>query len=72
MEVTVLGDAHTTSEGLTLRRGLHDAGQVLVVALAVLLIAAAILVPLALLLIALAFTLRAWRRYRRERALDAP
>jgi hypothetical protein len=72
VEVTVLGDAHAANEGLTLHRGLHDAGRVLVVTLAVLLIAAAILVPLALLLLALAFTLRAWRRYRRERALDAP
>ena len=30
VEVTVLGDAHAGSEGLTLHRGLHDAGRVLV------------------------------------------
>jgi hypothetical protein len=72
VEVTVLGDAHAGSEGLTLHRGLHDAGRVLVVTLVVLLIAAAILVPLALLLLALVSARRAWRRYRRERVLDAP
>lgn len=69
VEVTILGDARAGSEGLTLHRGLHDAGRVLVVALVVLLIAAAILVPLALLVFALAIALRAWRRYQRERAL---
>jgi Domain of unknown function (DUF4349) len=71
VEVTVLGDARATSEGLTLHRGLHDAGRVLVVTLAVLLIALAILAPLALLLLALTSALGAWRRYRRERVLDA-
>jgi hypothetical protein len=70
VEVTVLGDAHTASEGLTLHRGLHDAGRVLVVALVVLLIAAAILVPLALLIVALVTARRTWLRYRRERVLD--
>ena len=35
-------------------------------------IAAAILVPLALLFIALAGVRSAWRRHRRERALDMP
>ncbi len=71
VEVTVLGDAHTSSEGLTLHRGLHDAGRVLVLTLVVLLIAAAILVPLALLIAALTTARRAWRRYQRERVLDA-
>ncbi len=70
VEVTVLGDAHTASEGLTLHHGLHDAGRVLVVTLAVLLIAAAILVPLALLAAALATARRMWLRYQRERILD--
>jgi hypothetical protein len=71
VEVTVLGDAHAGSEGLTLHRGLHDAGRVLVVTLAVMLIAAAILLPLALLIVALATARRSWRRYQRERVLDA-
>ena len=72
VEVTVLGDKSAGSEGLTLHRGLHDADRVLVVTLVVLLIAAAVLVPLALLIAALASARRAWRRYRRERILDAP
>jgi hypothetical protein len=71
VEVTVLGDTRAGSEGLTLHRGLHDAGRVLVVTLAVMLIAAAILLPLALLVLALATVRRAWRRYQRERVLDA-
>jgi hypothetical protein len=71
VEVTVLGDAHTASEGLTLHRGLHDAGRVLVVTLVVLLIAAAILVPLALLIVALVTARRMWLRYQRERILDS-
>jgi hypothetical protein len=70
VEVTVLGDAHTGSEGLTLHRGLHDAGRVLVVTLIIVLIAAAILVPLALLAAALAAARRMWLRYQRERILD--
>jgi hypothetical protein len=70
VEVTVLGDAHAGSEGLTLRRGLHDAGRVLLVALVGLILAAAVLVPLALLLAAFAGARRMWRRYQRERALD--
>lgn len=69
-EVSILGDSHAGSEGLTLHRGLHDAGRVLVVALIVILIAAAILVPLALVLAALAGAGGAWRRYRRERVLN--
>ncbi len=71
VEVTVVGDRSAGSEGLTLNRGLHDAGRVLVVTLAVLLIAAAILVPLALVIFALAGGRRAWRRHQRERVLDA-
>jgi len=70
LEVTVLGNAHASSEGLTLARGLHDAGSVLSAVLAGLLIAAAVLVPLAVLLLALLSARRAWRRYRREHALD--
>ncbi len=71
VEVTVLGDARSENEGLTLQRGLHDAGRVLTVALVVLLIAAAVLVPLALLILALAGAARVWRRQRREHALDS-
>jgi hypothetical protein len=70
VEVTVLGDAHPASEGLTIARGLHDAGAVLTAVLAGLLIAGAVIVPLALVLIALVSGRRAWRRYRREAALD--
>jgi hypothetical protein len=70
VEVTVIGDARAGSEGLTLHRGLHDAGRVLTVTLIVLLIAAAVLVPLTLLIAALATARRAWGRYRRERILD--
>jgi hypothetical protein len=70
VEVSVLGSAHASSEGLTLHRGLHDAGRVLMVALVVALIAAAVLLPLALVLAALALSARKWRRYRRERALE--
>ncbi len=69
VEVSVIGSAHATSEGLTLHRGLHDAGRVLTVALVVLLIAAAVLIPLALVLLALMLAGRAWRRHRREQAL---
>jgi hypothetical protein len=69
VEVTVLGDSQGGSEGLTLHRGLRDAGHVLTVALIVLLIAAAVLVPLALLVAALAGAHALWRRFSRERAL---
>jgi Domain of unknown function (DUF4349) len=74
VEVVVVGAAAAASasgEGLTVHRGLHDAERVLVAAFVVLLVAAAVLVPLALLLGALALAGRAWRRYRRERLLDA-
>jgi len=69
VEVTVVGDKDANSEGLTLHRGLHDAGRVLTVTLVVLLIAAAVLLPLALVAIALATVRRAWRRHQRERVL---
>jgi hypothetical protein len=69
VEVTVLGDASSSGEGLTFHRGVHDAGRVLTVAAIVLLIAAAVLLPLALVLAALVGGGRAWRRYARERAL---
>jgi hypothetical protein len=68
LEVTVVGDA-THAEGLTLQRGLHDAGRVLTVALVVLLIGAAVLVPLAIVCVVLLAGARAWRRHLRERAL---
>jgi vacuolar-type H+-ATPase subunit H len=71
VEVTVVGDARAANEGLTLSRGVHDAGAVLTVTLDVLLVLVAILVPAALVLAGLATALRAWRRYHRERALDA-
>jgi hypothetical protein len=69
VEVTVLGDAPSSGEGLTLHRGLHDAGRVLTLVAIVLLIAAAVLLPLALVLAALVGGGRAWRRYARERVL---
>ena len=69
VEVTVVGDKNVGSEGLTLHRGLHDAGRVLTVTLVFLLIAATVLVPLALVAIALATARRAWRRHQRERVL---
>jgi hypothetical protein len=71
VEVTVVGDRSVGSEGLTLSRGLRDAGRVLVVTLAVLLIAAAVLVPLALVIFATVAGRRTWRRHQRERVLDA-
>jgi hypothetical protein len=69
VEVTVVGDKNASSEGLTLRRGLHDAGRVLTMTLVVLLIAAAVLLPLALVAIALVAGRRAWFRHQRERVL---
>jgi hypothetical protein len=70
VEVTVVGDKHASSEGLSLHRGLHDAGRVLTGTLVVLLIAAAVLVPLALVAIVFAIVRRAWLRHRRELTLD--
>jgi hypothetical protein len=72
VEVTVLGDRSSGSEGLTLHRGLHEAGRVLTVTLVVLLVAVAVLLPLALLLLAGLSARSAWRKHRREGALDAP
>ena len=72
VEVSVLGDTHAGSEGLTLHKGLHDAGRVLLVALIAILIMAAVLVPLALVIAVLVGGRRAWRRYQRERVLSAP
>jgi hypothetical protein len=71
VEVEVIGDRHAAGEGLTLRRGLRDAGKVLVATLTVLLIASATLVPLTLVVVAFAAARRRWRRIQRERVLDA-
>jgi hypothetical protein len=71
VEVAVLGDTRAGAEGLTLHKGVHDAGRVLLVALIAILIASAVLVPLALVIAAFAGALGAWRRYRRERVLGA-
>jgi len=68
LEVTITGGA--AKEGLTLTRGLHDAGDVLAAVGAVLLIALAVLVPLGLVLAALAWARRTWLRRRREAALE--
>jgi len=72
VEVSILGDTRAGSEGLTLHKGLHTTGQVLLVVVIAILILAAVLVPLALLLTGVAGARRCWRRYQRERALDAP
>jgi hypothetical protein len=72
VEVSILGDTRAGSEGLTLHKGLHDAGQVLLVVVIAILILAAVLVPLALLLAGVAGARRTWRRYQREQALNAP
>jgi hypothetical protein len=72
LEVTVVGNAHPASTGLTLHNGLHTAGRVLLVSLVVLLTAAAVFVPLAILIAALVGARAAWRRYRRERVLARP
>ena len=69
VEVTVLADGHAAGEGLTLHRGLHDAGQVLTVALICLLIGLAGLVPALLILAVVVSVLRRGRRVMRERAL---
>ncbi|HEX3434946.1 MAG TPA: DUF4349 domain-containing protein [Solirubrobacteraceae bacterium] len=70
VEVTVVGDAHAGSDRSTLSKGLHDAGDVLKVALAVFLVALAVLVPLAILAALVALGWRASRRRLRERALS--
>jgi hypothetical protein len=70
VEVTVLGDGHAGSSESTLSKALHDAGDVLKVALAVAIVAIAVLVPLAILLVLLALGWRATRRRLRERVLS--
>lgn len=72
VEVSIIGDTHAGSEGLTLHKGLHDAGQVLLVVVIAILILAAVLVPLVLLIAGVVSARRTWRRYQRERALNAP
>jgi hypothetical protein len=72
VEVSILGDTRASSEGLTLHKGVHDAGQVLLVVLIAILILAAVLLPLALLVGGAAGARRTWRRYQREQALNAP
>ena len=72
VEVSILGDTRAGSEGLTLHKGVHDAGQVLLVVVIAILILAALLVPLALIAAGVAGTRRTWRRYQRERVLNAP
>jgi hypothetical protein len=71
VEVTVLGDVSAQSEGLTLHRGLRDAGHVLLIVLIAILVLGAVLAPLALLLTALAVARGAWHRHQRERVLGA-
>lgn len=73
VQVTILGDSHASggAGGLTIKSGLHDAGQALTVSLVVILIALSILLPLALVLAAVWTAHRAWRRHARERSLDA-
>jgi Domain of unknown function (DUF4349) len=68
--VTITGGPAAEGGGLTLRRGLDDAGDVLATAGAALLIGLAGLLPLVLLAFALLAVRRAWRRRRREAALD--
>jgi hypothetical protein len=68
LEVTIAGAS--SGHALTLGRGLHDAGDVLAAAGAVVLIALAVLLPLGVLALAGAAVSRAWRRHRREAALE--
>ncbi|HWF32347.1 MAG TPA: DUF4349 domain-containing protein [Solirubrobacteraceae bacterium] len=70
VEVSVLGDAHADSSESTLSKALHDAGDVLKIALAVAIVALAALVPLAILFVLLALGSRATRRRLRERVLS--
>lgn len=69
IEVTVLANGHTASEGLTLHRGLHDAERVLIVVLICLLIGLAGLLPALLVLAVAVAALRRGRQVMRERAL---
>jgi hypothetical protein len=68
LEVTIAGQA--ASHGLTVGRGLHDAGDVLAAVGAVALIALAVIVPLGLIALACLALARAWRRHRREAVLE--
>jgi Domain of unknown function (DUF4349) len=68
--VTITGGKSAEGGGLTLRRGLDDAGDVLATAGAALLIGLAGLLPITLLAFCLLAVRRAWRRRRREAALD--
>jgi hypothetical protein len=70
VEVSVLGDEHAGGDRSTLSKALHDAGDVLKVALAVLIVALAGLVPLALLGVLAGLVWRMSRRRLRERALS--
>jgi hypothetical protein len=70
VEVTVLGDQHAGGDRSTLSNALHDAGDVLKVALAALIVALAVLVPLVLLAVLVAIAWRVSRRRLRERALS--
>ncbi|HUA10760.1 MAG TPA: DUF4349 domain-containing protein [Solirubrobacteraceae bacterium] len=71
IEVEVVGETAHAGGGLTIGRGLHDAGHVLTVLGAVLLIALAVIIPLGLLIAALWLAARVLRRYQRERALGS-
>jgi hypothetical protein len=71
-EVSILGDTRAGREGLTLHRGLHDAGRVLLVVVIAILILGAVLVPLALLIAGISGARRTWRRYQRDRVLNTP
>jgi hypothetical protein len=68
--VTITGGKSVEAGGLTLHRGLDDAGDVLATAGAALLIGLAGLLPIALLGFCLLAVRRTWRRHRREAALD--
>jgi hypothetical protein len=70
VEVSVLGDARAGSSESTLSKALHDAGDLLKVALAAAIVALAVLVPLASLLALLLLGWRAMRRRLRERVLS--
>ena len=68
--VTITASESTTGGGLTLHRGLDDAGDVLATVGAALLIGLAGLLPITLLAFGLLAWRRSWRRRRREAALD--
>lgn len=72
VSVSVVTDspAHGAAAGWTLSDALHDAGRVLAVALGVALVVLAALVPLSIAGVIAAFGLAAWRRRRRDAALE--